>query len=169
MAATSVQPWSLPEHALLQAYKADGSYTDCYILEVDADVAHRDYVRAFYTSRLFKKERFILTWIVRKPSTDAEAELLAVGQTDRFAAWSVEGRTDNQLLLCDYQGRTRSWLMTEALPDRRTRLYFGSAVVPEGRGADGKPRFHIAFTLLLWFHRLYSRGLLRSARVQLFR
>lgn len=161
------EPIPLPPQALLQSYARSGAYTDCYALDVDGAVARRDYVRAFYTSPLFKVERFILRWVVRKPSTDTDAALLATDETDHFAAWSVEDRETDQLLLCDYQGRTRSWLMTEPLDGARTRLYFGSAVVPIGRHANGNARMGVGFTLLLGFHRLYSRALLRSARANL--
>lgn len=89
------------------------------------------YVIAFYTNSIFKIERIILKWIVAKPSTDLQAQHLADGSIDTFAAWQVEDRSENQLLLADFQGRTRSWLMVVPLvvgDEVHTRLYFGSAV-----------------------------------------
>lgn len=127
---------------------------------------HAEYVEAFYTTRLFRLERFILTWLVDKPSTDAEARSLAQGARDAFAAWSVEGRVGNQLLMCDFQSRTRSWLMIEP-GAASTRLYFGSGIVP--RVIDGKKRMGPGFRALLGFHKLYSRALLASARARLAR
>jgi hypothetical protein len=44
-----------------------------------------------------------------------------------------------------------------------TRLYFGSAVVPERNAKTGRVSFGFGFHALLGFHRLYSRALLRSA------
>jgi hypothetical protein len=112
---------------------------------------------AFYTTRIFKLERWLLARI-RLPSTDQEASLLAQGQLTRFAAWSVESREQNQAILA--AGRTRSWLMASQAPTGpgATTLYFGSAVVPRRRGGLGWQ-----FKALLGFHRLYSRVLLASA------
>ncbi len=155
---------ALPKGALLERYRESGGYTDCFVTKVDGAVTQSEFVLAFYTSWLFKMERFILTWAVNKPSTDSEAVALSTGDNELFSAWSVEGRTSNQLLMCDYQKRTRSWLMTETLDGgRRTRLYFGSAVAP--RRPDGRKdrAFGTAFHLLLGFHKLYARALLRAA------
>ena len=44
-----------------------------------------------------------------------------------------------------------------------TRLYFGSAVVPELDAKTGQSSYGFGFHALLGFHRLYSRALLRSA------
>lgn len=161
---TPVRAEVLPTGTLLQHFRDAGDYTDCFATDIDGAVAHPDFVRAFYTSWLFKVERFILTWTVNKPSNDMEAAALSMGDRDSFAAWSVEGRTDNQLLMCDYQHRTRSWLMTEPLgAGNRTRLYFGTAVAslrPDGK----KDRaFGMAFRLLSGFHKIYARALLRAA------
>jgi hypothetical protein len=159
---------ALPEGALLARYRDEGAYTDCYVLDVDGAFLQADYVRAFYTSWLFKIERFILTWAVAKPSTDAEAEALAAGHREAFAAWTVEGRTADQLLMCDFQHRTRSWLKAELLGGgESTRLYFGSAVVPLHPDGRKDRALGVAFHLLLGFHKLYSRALLRAARANL--
>lgn len=155
---------ALPSEALLAHYRDKGAYTDCYVLDVAGAVSQADYVRAFYTSWLFKIERWILGWAVAKSSSDAEALALAAGDAERFSAWTVEGRTANQLLMCDYQSRTRSWLMAVPIDDVGTRLYFGSAVVPLRPNGDTDRAFGTAFYLLLGFHKLYSRALLRAAR-----
>ena len=158
----AIRAEALPIGALLESYRESGAYTDCFVTEVDGAVAHSEYVRAFYTSWLFKIERFILTWAVNKPSSDREAAVLTEEAADGFAAWSVEGRTANQLLMCDYQRRTRSWLMTEAL-DNSTRLYFGSAVVPLRPDGQKDRAFGVVFHLLVGFHKLYARALVRAA------
>lgn len=103
-----------------------------------------------------------------RPSHDGEARALAHGQRDAFAAWSVEGRVGNQLLMCDFQSRTRSWLMVEP-GAASTRLYFGSGIVPRIDPATGEKRMGPGFRALLGFHKLYSRALLAAARSRLRR
>jgi hypothetical protein len=158
----------VPAHALLAAYGRDGGYADCYVTDIPRLVTHAEYVEAFYTTWLFKLERLILACLVDKPSTDMEARSLAHGDRDVFAAWSVEGRAGNQLLMCDFQSRTRSWLMLEPGP-ASTRLYFGSGIVPRVDRATGERRLGPGFRLLLGFHKLYSRALLAAARARLTR
>ena len=158
----AIRSEALPIGALLESYRDSDAYTDCFATDVDGAVAHSDYVYAFYTSWLFKMERFILTWVVNKPSNDMEAAVLTEEGANSFAAWSVEGRTSNQLLMCDYQRRTRSWLMTEAL-DNSTRLYFGSAVVSLRPYGQKDRAFGVVFHLLVGFHKLYARALVRAA------
>jgi hypothetical protein len=158
----AIRPCKLPDAALLRRYTEAGAYTDCYGITVARDLDHARFVEAFYTTWLFKLERAILAVAVRKPSSDAEARALARGETETFAAWRVEARAIDQLLLCDYQGRTRSWLMREGV-DGGTRLYFGSAVVPRA----GTRSMGGGFSALLGFHKLYSRALLRAAVTKL--
>jgi len=151
---------------LLQSYVARGAYTDCFAVEIPARVSFADYVTAFYTSAAFRPERLVL-WCIGKPSSDADVRRLADGTAEAFAAWSLEGRAPDQLLLCDFLSRTRSWLMLEPTAGG-ARLYFGSAVVPVGAGAGGG-RLGFPFDALLGFHRLYSRVLLGGARGRLSR
>jgi hypothetical protein len=163
---STIQTGELPPAALLRHYQARRAFTDCYFTDVPGVVDHARYVEAFYTTPVFKIERLILRWLVRKPSSDAQAHDLATGQRDRFAAWTVEARATNQLLMCDNLGRTRSWLMCAESPEAgptRTRLYFGSAVVPHTVGASGQGRLNWLFRSLMGFHKLYSRVLLRAA------
>lgn len=163
-----VETCQLPVQALLTHYRESGAYTDCYYTDIAGQVSHAAYVEAFYTTALFKTERCILRWAVARPSTDEEAAQLAAGSLNHFAAWEVEGRGENQLLLCDFQGRTRSWLMTAALQaGAGTRLYFGSAVVPVQNRRTGRHEMGLAFRALQGFHKLYSVALLYSARRRL--
>ncbi|MGB0220225.1 MAG: hypothetical protein ACPGJF_12900 [Sinimarinibacterium flocculans] len=155
----------LPPQALHARYAADGGYVDGYSTLADGTVDLARYVEAFYTTGLFRVERAILRVAIRAPSTDDEARAVAAGTGERFAAWSVEAREPDQLLMCDLYGRTRSWFMVEPATDAgpvQTRLYFGSAVVAS---AMRKP----SFRLLLGFHVLYSKALLRAARRRLRR
>lgn len=161
----SIQACELPAESLLLTYREAGAYTDCYFTDVARPVSHAEYVEAFYTTAVFKLERLILAWFVSRPSTDQQAKALAAGELSSFAAWSVEGRNANQLLLCDFQSRTRSWLMTVPAANGNsgsTRLYFGSAVVPVMNRRTGQASMGFAFRALLGFHKVYSRVLLRA-------
>ncbi len=166
----SVESCPIPDGALLNNYLREGTYTDCYVTEICGSVSHVQYVLAFYTTSVFKLERLILKLAVSRPSTDAQAKQLAAGSIDAFAAWDVEARSDNQLLMCDVQRRTRSWLMVvpmEGSSGTPTRLYFGSAVVPVKNARTGKLTLGFVFRALLGFHRLYSVVLLSAARSRL--
>lgn len=165
----------LPGDALLQRYREQGAYTDCFAIDVPGQVSHAQFVEAFYTTAVFKLERLLLALLVARPSNDAQAGELAGGRREQFAAWSVEARAPGQLLMCDIAGSTRSWLMAVPAPVRGaaagtaagngtgccggTRLYFGSAVVRSRQGG--------IFRALLGFHKLYSRILLRAAASRL--
>jgi len=168
----SIRACALPEQALLAKYAGGSAYTDCYATEVARPVSHAEYVEAFYTGALFKLERLLLAWFVSKPSTDMQAKELASGLLDTFAAWQVEARSVDQLLLCDFRGRTRSWLMVAPAGSGGsafTRLYFGSAVVPILDKASGQATLGLTFKALLGFHKVYSRALLSAARSRLTR
>ncbi len=155
----------VPQDSLLGRYVASGAYADCYVTELPAAVTHAQFVEAFYTAALFKLERLLIGVFLACPSTDAQARQLAAGHLSSFAAWSVESRAENQLVLA--AGRTRSWLMVTSAEGGGTRLYFGSAAVPAMDRKTGQARMGFAFGALLGFHRLYSRALLSSARARL--
>ena len=148
-----IEEGPLPGSALLQKYARSGAYTDCFHTDILDNVSLPKFVEAFYTTWLFKLERFILRLLAKKPSTDAEAKQVAAGERENFAAWYVEDRNEHQLLMSDFRDHTRSWFMV--VPGR---LYFGSAVVPKDRPS---------YKLLLGFHRLYSRLLLSAAKSRL--
>ena len=153
----------LPDAALLGPYaRIEGGFTDCYVTQAAGPVSLADYVSAFYTTPLFRMERRVLALAARSPSTDADAVALGAGDTEHFAVWSVEARSDSQLLMCPVGSRTRSWFMVQ--PEGGSALlYFGSAVVPVA-GKDG-PGF--GFHALLGLHMVYSKALLASARRRL--
>ncbi len=156
--------------ALLTKYAAAGAFTDCYAADVARPVSLAEFVETFYTGRLFKMERLLLRLLVSLPSTDAEARELASGARTAFAAWRVEERTADQLLMCDLRGRTRSWLMVAPVAATgRTTLHFGSAVLPVVSRSSGEARMSGSFHALLGFHAWYSRALLESARARLAR
>jgi hypothetical protein len=169
---SSVQPCDIPLNSTLRKYKDGVGYADCYVTDVPGIVSQAAFIEAFYTSTLFKLERTMLRYLASKPATDADAQQLAAGMVSQFSAWRVETQSLSELMLADFTGRTRSWLM--ALPiavpksEPRTRLYFGSAVVPQPGAGRQKASMGWLFHALLGFHRLYSRLLLRAAgrRVQ---
>lgn len=184
-----VLPCEVPQPAFLRKYGQDAGYADCYVTEVAGVVSQAAFVEAFYTTGLFKVERLILKWFAGRPSTDLDARRLAAGAVASFAAWRVEAQSAEQLLLADFTGSTRSWLMAEAgktgssastgastgasssasTTASSTRLYFGSAVVPKKGGSPATRKMGFAFHALLGFHRLYSRLLLSAASSRLRR
>jgi len=134
----------LLEASLLSAYRAARAYTDAFTVDVPGAVM------------------LVLSTLVAKPSRDAEAQSLADGQGTRFAAWTVEAREADEIVMCDFLKKTRSWLRVEPQPTG-TRLWFGSAVVPEHILPDGRVRLGAGFDQLIPVHRFYSRALLSAA------
>jgi hypothetical protein len=160
----SIQKIPVPANSMLDKYTSvTGAYTDCYVTEIAGRIFLPEFVLAFYTTPLFRLERLILL-SVSKPSTDVQANLLARGEIEKFAAWTVENRSSNEILLCDFLSRTRSWLMTTS-NGTKTQLYFGSAVVPK----TGQTSLDFGFRAMLGFHQVYSVSLLHSARSSLNR
>ena len=158
---------NLPASSLLQAYRDRRAYTDCFHIDLPGEVSLADYIEVFYTTWLFKLERLVLATLVAKPSTDAQAAALARGERSRFAAWTVDSRTANQIVMRDYQSKTRSWLMCASLDNGMTRLYFGSAVVPARIRPDGTADLGAGFNPLIGMHRVYSVALLTATASQL--
>ena len=161
----AVRPSEVPLNSLLRKYKDGPGFADCYVAEVPEAVTQEAFIEAFYTSPLFKIERTLLQVLASKPATDADAKALAGGTATRFSAWRVEAQSSSELLLADFTGRTRSWLMALPAGDAasHTLLYFGSAVVPLSRQGALTQRMGWLFHALLGFHRLYSRLLLSAA------
>lgn len=147
----------VPVEALHKRYADAGGHADAYCAEVAAPTTLARFVEAFYTSPLFRIERWILGVAINRPSSDAEARALARGERSQFAAWTVEARTESQLVMCDHKGMTRSWFMVD--PASPTRLWFGSAIAAGRNGRQIPPTFRA----LMWFHSLYSRALIQSA------
>ena len=166
----SIVSCSIPDDALLNYYRVKGTWTDCYVTNIQGSVSRARFVTAFYTSPVFRLERLILKVVASRPSTDSQAEQLATGTSVVFAAWDVEARTYNQLLLSDFSRRTRSWFMAVPVTDSGTlytRLYFGSAVVPVKNPETGTLAPGRMFRALPGFHKLYSAVLLYAARSRL--
>lgn len=159
-----IVPRPLPEEALLQRYRVVGAHTDCYTAEVAGEVSLSALIAAFYNSPAFRPERVLLGVLLGMKAGAADVAALAEGRTERFSAWTVEAREADQILLCDFQHRTRSWLMVApGSAPGTTRLHFGSAVTRTGRTLAARLGEELVFTGLLWFHALYSRVLLGAA------
>jgi hypothetical protein len=167
-----VQKCAVPANTMLENYSTKGAYVDCYQTEVPGPVSFSEFIFAFYTTPLFKLERFILKLTVAKPSTDLQARQLADGSRNEFAAWHVENRNENELLMCDFRGHTRSWLMVDPIDIDsvpQTDLYFGSAVAPVQKSKLGEPSLGRGYQALLGFHKVYSVLLLYSSELQIRR
>ncbi len=163
----SIEKCALPTQSLLAKYSHDGMYADTYRTEIQGEILFDAYIFAFYTTVLFKIEQFILAHVLRLPSNDNQAKELADGARNEFAAWRVEARNDNELLMCDISGRTRSWFMVHHLGsenNKRTQLYFGSAVAPVINQKTGKSSLGFVFRALLGSHKIYSIFLLYFAK-----
>ena len=167
----SIEKCAILPQTLLSKYSLDGMYADSYCTEIKGQISLSVFVFAFYTTRLFKVEQFILAHVAQRPSNDVQAKELADGAINKFAAWNVESRNDNELLMCDILGRTRSWFMVNHLTtgdNKKTHLYFGSAVVPRKDPKTGKTSLGFVFRILLGFHKIYSFLLLYFARKKVF-
>jgi hypothetical protein len=159
----------LPRGALLEVYRdMPGAYTDCFSVRVNRKLDVAEFIEAFYTTILFKCERLVLM-LIGRGFTDAAVRALARGRTQAFAAWAVEKRTHNQILVCDLVGLTRSWLMVVEAADSEaaTHLYFGSAVVARSKVRNGNPQPGGGFRLLQPLHAIYAKALLGAAAKRL--
>jgi hypothetical protein len=174
----SITQETAPEDALLKTYRGGvhpehwGRYGDCFSVRIDREVSLADFVYAFYTSPVFRIERWLLRAFIGARSSDVAAWALADGTAASFAAWYVGERTATQLLMCDRYERTRSWFRIAALDGGGTLLQFGSAVAAvaaardPGTGARAQSR---GFRVMLGFHVLYSQILLNAAKASLER
>ncbi len=159
----------LPSHALTASYKEQRAFVDCYYMDIGKEISLDKYIQAFYTTPLFKLERSLLSLATFKHGKDDDALQLSLGNIDHYSVWMVEGREPNQIMLRDFTGITRSWLMVEEVSgsnsdsEMSTRLYFGSVVVPKGVTESGQGSFGVLFHLFGKFHQLYSKALINAA------
>ncbi len=154
-----VQRIEIQSDSLIARHQADtGGFADSFMTKVPAKVTIAEFVVAFYSTPLFRAERFILN-LFGRGATDEQVTELVEGRRDDFAVWTVKDRRDTELLLGETSGATASWFMIRELPDG-TELCFGSAVTPKGPGSNRMP---LSYRLLLGLHLAYSRALLGSA------
>jgi hypothetical protein len=166
----AVTQHAVPDDSLLRTYRGGArpqcwlGSGDCFAISVNRPVSLADFVFAFYTSAVFRIERAVLTLLAGAPSTDTEARRLADGSALSFAVWRVGERTATQLLMCDRYERTRSWFRVVPLENGRTLLQFGSAVASSGVSGTATGSRASLFRMLMKFHVMYSRILLRAAK-----
>lgn len=159
----------VPPASLLGRLAAERhAFADACTLRLPRRVSLGEFVEAFYTTRLFKLERWLIARAGR-PCSDADVRLLAQGANVRMAMWTVQARTASELLMHEDSGVTRSWFKVDA-DSAGTTLWFGSAFMPRRvEAGSGQPRFSWTFHALLGFHRAYSRALLKAAARRLGR
>ena len=158
-----VRKSEIPMTALVKAYQGQPkTRIDCYKIYADKLVNLEYFVGRFYRGRLFRIERALISRFTGHPSSDKQLNDLLSATSKTFSAWTQSARNENQLIMCDYQGRTCSWFMVEP-QDEGTSLYFGTVLKPtqyfKGLEWLSKP----IFTLFLPAHGLYSRLLLGAA------
>ena len=154
-----------PDESLLAEYAArPGCHTDCYFADVAGTVTLAEYIAGFFATPVFRLERKILGLKRALRTTDADVARLANGQSTRFAAWEVEARDEQQVLLAVKNSPIRTWLMAIPTSSGGTRLYFGSAVLARETTGSDTPKLDPLVRGLMGFHRLYSRILLASAK-----
>lgn len=146
-----------------------GLYQDCFSVPVDRVVSLSEFVYEFYSSPVFRLERWLLGLLLGAKASEADLRALAAGFSKEFSVWRVADRTVTQLLLCDRFERTRSWLRVLPLGGGRTLLQFGSAVAARRDPGNGKLKLGTFISSLLWFHALYSRMLLWAAYLRIRR
>lgn len=160
------QPNGPPGGSLLDQRASELGYTDAWTTTLDGPVSLSDFIVAFWTTPIFRAERLLLT-LIGWPSTAHAARALADGASERFAAWRLEARRDDEILLFDASGRTCSWFRVEPVGTTGTRLWFGSGITAIARPQGSTPTIGPGFRALLGAHRVYSRVLLAQARRQL--
>jgi len=152
-----ISPCPVPDTALLYRFvETPGAYADAFTVYVPQAIDLHSFLDAFYTTPLFRCEKAILRLFFRAPGHNWEAADLR--RKDHYAAWTVEARAADQILMCDAAEATRSWF--SVTPDGSgTSLHFGSAVMPKA-GTTDLPFFAKA---LMGFHTAYSKALLSAA------
>lgn len=161
---TSIQFGPLPPSSLIYEFATvQGGYCDCYYADTKGDADLQSYIDVFFGTWVFRLELKILSMFGLNRDSPDQVKLLAEDRVRTLAAWKVEDRTETDLLLAVGTGPIRTWLRIEAGPENAVRLYFGSALLPMGVDRHGRPRLDVTSVILLPFHRLYSRILLRAA------
>lgn len=156
----------LPDDSLLARHRGPECYRDAFRVEVPGDVSLAELITVFFGSGAFLPERTALRLIGRGAGR-AEIAELADGRAKRFAAWELEAREENELLMHDFLDKTCCWLAVSPggeAPDLagglprpgagRTYLWFGTGV----RDFEGP-----IISRLREAHRWYARWLLAGA------
>ena len=148
----------LPDGSFLSALgRETGCHTDGFFVDLPSTISLPRFVKAFYTSWLFRLERGLLR-LAGMSSADDEIAGLFDGTTKVFAAWSVAERSADQILLRDRAGATYSWFRVETRAEG-SRVWFGSAVM--NRPGESRPNW--VLRALMPCHLAYARMLLGAA------
>lgn len=161
-----VRAVDIPSGTMLKAYQAqEGCYTDCYAVDVAGAPDIERFIRIFFDTSIFRLERRILALSGLEATHADDVDALARGHRSRFAAWRLEGKTADELMLRFERPSGRTWLHVADVPDQsgQARLFFGSALLPGARDNDKRPTIGWSLHAFLPFHRLYARMLLRAA------
>jgi len=153
----------LLENSLLQALALEtGAYADCFeatvACDMASDAAFKRFVFLFFDSPVFRIERAILRLSGKASRHQSDPAALARGETDVFAVWRVERRTDSEILMGVPDTAIRTWLALHK-DGAEARLRFGSAILMQ----EGSDAPHWIYRVTLQGHLLYSRLLLRAA------
>ena len=98
-----------PETSLLAQRRGEDWYRDAFRACVPGHVTLGTFVTEFFAGPAFLPERMALHLIGRGAGA-AEIAALAEGTATRFAAWEMEAREADQLLMHDFLDRTCCWL-----------------------------------------------------------
>ncbi|MEL6648775.1 MAG: hypothetical protein AAFQ05_13995 [Pseudomonadota bacterium] len=153
----------LPQDSLLHACATrPGSYTDCFEAAVPTDGtpdrAFERFVFLFFDSWLFRVERMILRFAGKAPKAGTDPIALARGEVAHFAAWTVDARRAQELLMSVHHTPIRTWLSVAKDGDQM-RLRFGTALLAQ----ETSGRVHWGFRATIRAHRLYAKLLLKAA------
>jgi len=155
---------AIPTHSFMQPFtEIEGCSADAFKSSVEFPVALEEFIQAFFGSTAFQMERTLLKIMGKPYVSPADIKALAAGQQAQFAIWQVKERSDHEIMLKVGDGPIRSWLMVLPEQNGKTSLYFGSAVLPQGKTKNGTPQIGFLFRTLIGFHNFYSRLLLNSA------
>ncbi len=146
-----VESTDLPEDSLLARFGGAADYRDCFVRVEPGTVSLEDYIERFYCSGAFAPERVILK-LLGTPASSADARALARGDVDRFGAWRVVERRENEILLESKDTGTASWFRVQP-NGNDTHLYFGSWV-----GNITQSGWKAAMRAHVWYSRFLLGG-----------
>lgn len=162
----TVKRIGVPEGSFLKAYEGrEGCETDCFQADVPGHPDIDRFVHIFFDTWVFRIERRLLALLGEDYATSEDVAALAGRSSDTLAAWTVQDRSADEIILAFKRPRGRTWLQATQLDGSlgSTRLRFGSALLPnidsEGQTASISWGLKIGLPL----HRLYARLLLAAA------
>ncbi|MTI09151.1 hypothetical protein [Curvivirga aplysinae] len=167
---TEVKETAIPLNSFMNFYhESPGHHADAFVGQIDGIVTLEDYILAFFDSPIFRIERSILSLFLLRRIKQSEIKELASGRSQQFALWKTKKRNEEELLLEVGDSQIRTWFHTEQEQSNKTKLYFGSAIVPDTTSKNAKEGIGFTFRFFMGFHKLYSRILLQSALKKLKR